>query len=109
MAQAAAILALCERLRKQSRKARNRETIADLRLATYYLRALAVLKIAEEAEVETDPTRKQQLEHEASHAVAHSSQLETGSGGGMVGGAGRRALFRSFRTDRSGKAPSAEP
>jgi hypothetical protein len=45
MTQAAAITALSERLRKQSRKARNRETIADLRLATCYLRALAVLKM----------------------------------------------------------------
>jgi hypothetical protein len=65
MAQAAAIIALSERLRKQSRKARNRATIADLRLATCYLRALAVLKIAEEAEVATDPARKRQLEQEA--------------------------------------------
>jgi hypothetical protein len=65
MAQAAAIIALSERLRKQSRRVRNRETIADLRLATCYLRALAVLKIAEEAEVATDPARKRQLEQEA--------------------------------------------
>ena len=65
MAHVAAILALSERLRKQSRKARSRETIADLRLATCYLRALAVLKIAEEAEVATDPARKRQLEQEA--------------------------------------------
>jgi cytidylate kinase len=65
MAQAAAIIALSERLRKQSRRARNRETVVDLRLATYYLRALAVLKIAEEAEVATDPERKQQLDQEA--------------------------------------------
>jgi hypothetical protein len=65
MAHAAAILALSERLRKQSRKARNRETVADLRLATCYLRALAVLKIAEEAEGTTDAARKHQLEQEA--------------------------------------------
>jgi hypothetical protein len=65
MAEAAAIIALSERLRKQSRKARNRETIADLRLATCYLRALAVLKIAEEAQVATDPARKRQLDQEA--------------------------------------------
>jgi hypothetical protein len=51
MAQATAIIALSERLRKQSDKSRNRDTIADLRLAACYLRALAVLKIAEEAEV----------------------------------------------------------
>jgi hypothetical protein len=56
MAQAAAIIALSERLRKQSRRACNRETIADLR---------AALKIAEEAEVATDPARKRQLEQEA--------------------------------------------
>jgi hypothetical protein len=65
MAHVAAILALSERLRKQSRKARSRETIADLRLATCYLRVLAVLKIAEEAEVATDPAWKRQLEQEA--------------------------------------------
>jgi hypothetical protein len=65
MAHVAAILALSERLRKQSRKARSRETIADLRLATCYLRALAVLKIAEEAEVAANPARKRQLEQEA--------------------------------------------
>jgi hypothetical protein len=70
MAQAAAIIALSERLRKQSRKARNRETIADLRLATHYLRALAVLKIEEEAEVATDPGRKQRLEQEATQLQA---------------------------------------
>jgi hypothetical protein len=65
MTQATAIIALSERLRKQSRKSRNRETIADLRLAARYLRALAVLKIAEEAEIEADPSRKHQLEQEA--------------------------------------------
>jgi len=65
MAEAAAIIALSERLRKQSRKIRNRETIADFRLATCYLRALAVLKIAEEAQVATDPARKRQLDQEA--------------------------------------------
>jgi hypothetical protein len=70
MVQAAAIIALCERLRKQSRKARNREAVADLRLATRYLRALAVLKIEEEVEVETDPAQKQQLEREATQLQA---------------------------------------
>jgi hypothetical protein len=44
MARAPAIIALSERLRKQSRRVRNRETIADLRLATANLRALVVLK-----------------------------------------------------------------
>jgi hypothetical protein len=67
MAQATAIIALSERLRKQCRKSRNRETIADLRLAACYLRALAALKIAEETEVETDTARKRQLEQEEAH------------------------------------------
>ena len=62
MVQVTAIIALSERLRKQSRKARSHETIADLRLATRYLRALAALKIAEDVEAETDPARKAQLE-----------------------------------------------
>jgi hypothetical protein len=65
MAQAAAIIALSERMRKYSRKIRNHQTIADLRLASHYLRALAALKIAEEAEAETDPWRKLKLEQEA--------------------------------------------
>jgi hypothetical protein len=65
MAQAAAIIALSERLRKYSRKARNNQIIADLRLATHYLRALAALKIAEEAEAEADPWRKLKLVQEA--------------------------------------------
>ena len=67
MAQATAIIALSERLRKQSDKSGNRETIADLRLAACYLRALALLKIAEEAEVETDTAQKQGLGQEAAH------------------------------------------
>jgi hypothetical protein len=70
MAEAAAIIALSERLRKQSRKARNSEIVADLRLATLYLRALAVLKIQEEAAVATDPLRKHQLEQEAAQLQA---------------------------------------
>ena len=41
VAQATAIIALSQSLRNQSRKARNRETLADLRLAACYLRALA--------------------------------------------------------------------
>jgi hypothetical protein len=65
VAQAAAIIALSERLRRQSRKARNHDTIADLRLAAGYLRALAALKIADEAAKEGDPARKQSLEQEA--------------------------------------------
>jgi hypothetical protein len=65
MAQAAVIIALSERLRKSSRKARNHQTITDLRLAARYLRALAALKIAEEAQAEPDPWRKLQLKQEA--------------------------------------------
>ena len=65
MAQAAAIIALSERLRKQSRKVRNHDTIADLRLAVGYLRVLAALKIADEAANECDPVRKHALEREA--------------------------------------------
>ena len=64
MVQVTAIIALSERLLKQSRKASNHETIADLQLATRYLRALAALKIAEEVEAETDPERKAQMEKE---------------------------------------------
>jgi len=64
MVQVTAIIALSERLRKESRKARSHETIADLRLAARYLRALAALKIAEDVEAETDPERKAQLERE---------------------------------------------
>ena len=73
MAQAAAIIALSERLRKQSRKVRNHDTIADLRLAVGYLRALAALIIADEAANECDPTRKHALEREAMqlHLEAH--------------------------------------
>ena len=74
MAQAAAaIIALSERLRKQSRKARNHDTIADLRLAAGYLRALAALKIADEAANEGDPVRKHALEQDAIqlHELAH--------------------------------------
>lgn len=65
MAQAAAIIALSERLRKQSRKVRNHDTIADLRLAAGYLRTLAALKIADEAAGECNPARKHALEREA--------------------------------------------
>ena len=65
MAQAAAVISLAERLRKRSHRVRSHDTIADLRLATRYLKELAALKIAGEAEVETDPARKLQLEKEA--------------------------------------------
>ena len=58
MLQVTAIIALSERLRKQPREARNHGTIADLRLATLYLRALAALKIVEEVETETDHERR---------------------------------------------------
>jgi len=62
MARLAAIIALSERLRKQSHRARNHKTIADLRLAARYLRGLAALGVAEEAEAETEPKRKARLE-----------------------------------------------
>ena len=62
MARPATIIALSERLRKQAHRARNHKTIADLRLATRYLRGLAALKVAEEAESETEPKRKARLE-----------------------------------------------
>ena len=73
MAQATAIIALCERLQKQSRKARNPQIVADLRLATRYLRVLAALKIADEAAHEYNPTRKHELEQEATqlHIQVH--------------------------------------
>lgn len=70
MAQAAAIVALSERLRKRSRKARRHEVIADLRLATLYLRALAALKMTEKAEVETGPGRKRPLEPESAELIS---------------------------------------
>jgi hypothetical protein len=65
MAQAAAVISLAERLRKRSHRVRSHDVIADLRLATQYLKELAALKIAEEAEFETDPARKLQLKEEA--------------------------------------------
>jgi hypothetical protein len=64
MVQVTAMIALSERLRKQSRKVSNHEAIADLQLATRYLRQLAALKIADEVDAETDPGRKAQLERE---------------------------------------------
>ena len=69
MVQVTAIIALSERLRKQSCKARNHGTIADLRLATLYLRALAALTIEEEVETETDPELKALPEREFIQAV----------------------------------------
>jgi hypothetical protein len=65
MAQAAAVISLAERLRKRTHRVRSHSAIADLRLATRYLKEFAALKIAGEAEVETDPERKVQLEEEA--------------------------------------------
>jgi hypothetical protein len=75
MAQAAAIIALSERLRRQSRKTRNHKISADLRLATRYLRVLAALRIAEEAEAETDHGSKAQLEREFIQLYSHSLRL----------------------------------
>ena len=65
MAQVAAVISLAERLRKRTNRVRSRDAIADLRLATRYLKEFAALKIAGEAEVATDPVRKLQLENEA--------------------------------------------
>jgi len=65
MAQAAAVISLAERLRKRSHKVRSHDAIADLRLATRYLKEFAALKVSGEAEAETDTARKLQLEQEA--------------------------------------------
>jgi hypothetical protein len=65
MAQTAAVISLAERLRKRTHKIRSHDAIADLRLATRYLNELAALKVAGEADAETDPARKLQLEEEA--------------------------------------------
>lgn len=64
MAQPAVIIDLSERLRRHARKARNHETVPDLRLASRYLGALAALRIADRAEAEIDPGRKARLERE---------------------------------------------
>jgi hypothetical protein len=50
---------------ERSHRVRSHDVIADLRLATQYLKELAALRIAEEAEFETDPARKLQLKEEA--------------------------------------------
>jgi hypothetical protein len=83
MPQAAAIIALSERLRKQCGKSRNRETIADLRLAACYL----------------------------SRASAHSRPLVTGYRRGLVGGApdNGRPFFITPELEPGGKDPAAEP
>jgi hypothetical protein len=65
MVQAVAVISLAERLRRRSHKVRSHNVIADLRLATRYLKELAALKIAAEAEVEGDPARKLRLNEEA--------------------------------------------
>jgi hypothetical protein len=70
MVQAVSVISLAERLRKRSHKARSHNVTADLRLATLYLRELAALKIAAEAEVEGDPAQKLRLNEEA--AQLHS-------------------------------------
>jgi hypothetical protein len=75
VAQAAAIIALSERLRRQSRKTRNHKISADLRLATRYLRVLAALRIAEEAEAETEHGSNAQLEREFIQLYSHSLRL----------------------------------
>jgi hypothetical protein len=88
MAQAAAIIALSERLRRQSAKARNPAIVADLRLATRYLRALAAVKIAQEAAGENDPGRKLQLELE-------SAQLDDQPAAGAQADSGKLASLRA--------------
>ena len=77
MAQAAAVISLAERLRKRSHRVRSHDVIADLRLATQYLKELAAWRIAEEAEFETDPARKLQLKEEA--AQLHIQDSPEGS------------------------------
>jgi hypothetical protein len=71
MAQAAAIIALSERLRRRSRKTRNHKISADLRLATRYLRVLAALRIAEEADLGS----KAQLERDFIQLYSPSLRL----------------------------------
>ena len=59
------ILALSERLKQTAKRTRNRELGSDLRLAVLYLRRFASILIADEAKVEGNPKRKQELEAEA--------------------------------------------
>jgi hypothetical protein len=59
------ILALSERVKQTAKRTRNREVASDLRLAVLYLRRLASILIADEAKVEGNPKRKQELETEA--------------------------------------------
>ena len=94
MAQAAAIIALSERLRKQSCKARNPAIVADLRLATCYLRALAALKIAEEADAEADPRWKRQLTLESAQLGNQAGVRTETDVGGMARDAGKPASLR---------------
>jgi hypothetical protein len=68
MPSASSILSLSERLRKSSRTARRAGHDAsafDLRAASIYLRHLASLLIASEAEAEPNIKRKVALEREA--------------------------------------------
>lgn len=78
MVQAVAVISLAERLRRRSNKVRSQNAIADLRLATRYLKELAALKIAEEAGVESDPARKLQLSEEATqlHILGSASSVQ---------------------------------
>ncbi len=78
MVQAAAIISLAERLRRRSHKVRTQDVIADLRLAIRYLKELAALKIAEEAEVESDPARKLRLSEEAAQLHSFGSANSVG-------------------------------
>jgi hypothetical protein len=87
MAQVTAIIALSERLRKQSYKARNPAIIADLRLAICYLRALAALKVEQEVECEADPKRKVQLKAECEQLHSESTTSPETNVGGTARGA----------------------
>ena len=64
MLKAESIIALSERLRQQSRRSRNHDMTADLRLAALYLRRFASIVILDEAAVERDERRKAKLQDE---------------------------------------------
>jgi hypothetical protein len=76
MSECTTIIALAERLRGHSRVAWRRgrgELAGDLRLAAHYLRRHAALLIADEAERERDPARREQLVEEA-RTTRHGSR-----------------------------------
>ncbi len=76
MSECTTIIALAERLRGHSRVAWRRgrgEFAGDLRLAEHYLRRHAARLIADEAEREGDPARREQLVEEA-RTTRHGSR-----------------------------------